>query len=106
MAYQFRSRYYFRSSIHLTCELTYDDSKEQFDIRGKESTAGFVSRVGSIAQDDSLLIKLMRDAGAVFYCKTNNPQTLMHLETTSNGTANSRFQRYHAANPNKSLAKP
>ncbi|KAG9312106.1 amidase signature domain-containing protein [Chiua virens] len=33
--------------------------------------------------DDSPLISILRDLGAVFYVKTNQPQTLMHLETQS-----------------------
>ncbi|KAE9974378.1 hypothetical protein EG328_003893 [Venturia inaequalis] len=36
---------------------------------------------------DAPVIKVLRDAGAVFYCKTNNPQILMHLEMNPNEEA-------------------
>ncbi|KAI3576141.1 amidase signature domain-containing protein [Fusarium oxysporum f. sp. albedinis] len=29
------------------------------------------------------MVKILRDAGAVLFCKTNQPQSIMHLETTS-----------------------
>ncbi|TLD39247.1 hypothetical protein E2P81_ATG00234 [Venturia nashicola] len=58
--------------------------KDQFNIKGKQSSAGYIAWVDNIAEEDAPVIKILRDAGAVFFCKTNNPQTLMHLETNSN----------------------
>ncbi|OBT94072.1 hypothetical protein VE01_07080 [Pseudogymnoascus verrucosus] len=58
--------------------------KDHFDIKGKDTSSGYVAWVGTIAEKDAPIVKLLRDAGAVFYCKTNNPQTLMQLETVSN----------------------
>lgn len=58
--------------------------KDQFQIKGKDTSAGFVSWVGNIAAEDAGVVDVLRKAGAVFYVKTNNPQTLMHLETNSN----------------------
>ncbi|KPI38833.1 putative amidase [Cyphellophora attinorum] len=34
-------------------------------------------------EHDSLTAKILREAGAVFYVKTNQPQSIMHLETDS-----------------------
>jgi amidase len=50
--------------------------------------AGTYSSQGSLASTvynevDSHMVKILREAGAVFYCKTNQPQTIMHLESTS-----------------------
>ncbi|KAI5863326.1 amidase signature domain-containing protein [Durotheca rogersii] len=42
--------------------------------------------VDEVAADDAPIVKLLRDAGAVFYCQTNAPQTLMWLETSNNVT--------------------
>jgi amidase len=33
--------------------------------------------------EDSLVAELLRDAGAIFYVKTNNPQGLLMAETQS-----------------------
>ncbi|KAJ9091276.1 hypothetical protein QFC19_009186 [Naganishia cerealis] len=58
--------------------------KDQIDIAGKDSPAGFLSQVGkNIAVRDAHVIEILRSAGAVFYCKTTLPQAIMHLETDS-----------------------
>lgn len=58
--------------------------KEHHAMKGLDLNAGFVAWVGRVAPDDSLLLKLLWAAGAVFYARTTQPQTLMHLETSSN----------------------
>lgn len=58
--------------------------KDQWNIKDKPTAAGFVAWLDNIAEEDAFLIRILREAGAVFYCKTTNPQTLMHLETESN----------------------
>lgn len=50
--------------------------------------AGTYSSQGSLAstvfnEEDSHMVRILREAGAVFYCKTNQPQAIMHLESTS-----------------------
>ncbi|KLT42912.1 amidase [Cutaneotrichosporon oleaginosum] len=58
--------------------------KDHVDVRGHDSPSGFLSRVGKcVATEDAHMVSVMRDAGAVFYCKTTNPQALMQLECTS-----------------------
>ncbi|KAK0922625.1 hypothetical protein LTR91_004360 [Friedmanniomyces endolithicus] len=58
--------------------------KEHVSMKGLDINAGFVSWVGRIAPDDALILKLLRNAGAVFYVRTTEPQALMHLETDNN----------------------
>lgn len=58
--------------------------KEHLWMKGLDINAGFISWVGTIAPDDALILKLLWKAGAVFYARTTEPQTLMHLETSSN----------------------
>lgn len=58
--------------------------KEHIGMQGLDLNAGFVSWVGRIAEEDALILKILWDAGAVFYVRTTQPQTLMHLETSSN----------------------
>lgn len=45
---------------------------------------GFASHVGDAAEDDAALAKLLEDAGAVFYVKTNVPTAMMIAETVNN----------------------
>jgi amidase len=56
--------------------------KEHMPIAGTYSSQGsFASTVYN--EEDCLLVSILRSMGAIFYCKTNQPQTIMHLETTS-----------------------
>ncbi|KAI1614223.1 amidase signature domain-containing protein [Exophiala viscosa] len=56
--------------------------KEHMVLAGTYSSQGEFS---TIVKDDkdSQMISIFRKAGAIFYCKTNQPQTIMHLETDS-----------------------
>jgi len=58
--------------------------KEHISMKGLDLNAGFVSWVGQLGIDDALIVKLLFNAGAVFYARTTEPQTLMHLECSSN----------------------
>lgn len=56
--------------------------KEHMPIAGTFSSEG---KFSTIVKDDkdSLMVRILREAGAIFYVKTNQPQTIMHLETDS-----------------------
>ncbi|KAF5872640.1 putative acetamidase protein [Botrytis fragariae] len=58
--------------------------KDQFRIKGLETSMGYISWLGKYEDDDSILVKLLLKAGAVFYMKTSVPQSLMCCETTNN----------------------
>jgi amidase len=56
--------------------------KEHMPIAGTYSSQGCMS--GTILDnEDCHLVSMLRSMGAVFYCKTNQPQAIMHLESTS-----------------------
>lgn len=56
--------------------------KEHMPIAGTHSSQGsFASTVQN--EEDCLMVSILRSMGAVFYCKTNQPQIIMHLETSS-----------------------
>ncbi|KAI0341997.1 general amidase [Trametopsis cervina] len=55
--------------------------KDQFRIKGLETTMGYVSWIGKYAEEDSVLVQILYDAGAVPFVQTNVPQTLMWPET-------------------------
>lgn len=56
--------------------------KEHMRLAGHFSSTGYL---GSRQRDtsDALVVAILRNAGAVFYCKTTQPQGIMHLETVS-----------------------
>ncbi|OCF78787.1 hypothetical protein I204_00731 [Kwoniella mangroviensis CBS 8886] len=57
--------------------------KDHMDIKGHDSPSGFLDMVGhTLAEKDAHLVSVLREAGAVFYVKTTQPQTIMHLETS------------------------
>ncbi|KAI3339038.1 amidase [Ustulina deusta] len=58
--------------------------KDNFNLRGLDSTVGFTSFVGDPAQDDAELASLLIKAGAVVYVKTNVPTAMMIAESVNN----------------------
>lgn len=58
--------------------------KDQFRIKGLETSMGYTAWIGKYDEDDSYLVTLLAKAGAVFYVKTSVPQSLMVCETVNN----------------------
>ncbi|ETN46509.1 uncharacterized protein HMPREF1541_00694 [Cyphellophora europaea CBS 101466] len=56
--------------------------KEHMPIAGRKSSWGFMFTQAH-TDTDALMVEVLRNAGAVFYCKTNQPQLIMHLESCS-----------------------
>ncbi|KAL9583068.1 MAG: hypothetical protein Q9212_002927 [Teloschistes hypoglaucus] len=69
--------------------------KEHIGMKDKGLNAGFVSWWDQKAEDDAHVLKILWKAGCVFYARTTEPQTLMHLETSNNlyGTTVNPFNR-------------
>ncbi len=55
--------------------------KENLDFPGTDATMGCRSRVGKRSEDNAVLVKTLRDAGAIVLGKTNIPQLLLAQET-------------------------
>ena len=52
--------------------------QDTYSVKGQLSTVGFVESLKHQAKDsNAALTQLLLDAGAVLYCKTNVPQTMM-----------------------------
>jgi amidase len=51
--------------------------KEHVFLTGTPATSGFIAWADDISKSDALIVKVLRDAGAVFHVKTTNPQGLM-----------------------------
>lgn len=58
--------------------------KDCFNVEGHPSSLGFVVWANDAAPGDSLLVKILRNAGAVLYCKTNVPTAMMIAESVNN----------------------
>ncbi|KAM5357926.1 hypothetical protein ACJZ2D_015766 [Fusarium nematophilum] len=56
--------------------------KEHMPIAGTLSSQGCLNSL-VLDDKDSDMVAILRKLGAVFYCKTNQPQTIMHLESDS-----------------------
>jgi amidase len=56
--------------------------KEHMPIKGTYSSQGYFATIVK-DEKDSQMVETLRNLGAVFYCKTNQPQGIMHLETDS-----------------------
>jgi len=54
--------------------------KDQITIKGLETTMGYASWIGKVAERDATLTELLIECGAVLYVRTNVPQTLMWPE--------------------------
>ena len=53
-------------------------------MKGLGLNAGFISWWDRKGEDDAHVLKILWNAGCVFYARTTEPQTLMHLECSSN----------------------
>lgn len=51
--------------------------KDQFDIKGLDTTMGYAGRAFSPAEADCPLIATLESLGAVIIAKTNLPQSIM-----------------------------
>jgi amidase len=58
--------------------------KEHVGMKDLDLNAGFVSWIGKTTPADAVILQILEQAGAVFYVRTTQPQSLMHLETSSN----------------------
>ncbi|KAH7024178.1 amidase signature domain-containing protein [Ilyonectria destructans] len=57
--------------------------KDVINLRGHATTIGYIAFADRRMEDSDDLVKKLAAAGAVFYCKTNVPQSLMSGECTN-----------------------
>ncbi|CAF4063843.1 unnamed protein product, partial [Rotaria sordida] len=69
--------------------------KDMVTMRGRRIISGWIKWIDRIAEDDTLIVKILHEAGAIFYVRTTEPQSLMHLECVSPvyGTTLNPFNR-------------
>lgn len=64
--------------------------KDQFNIKGLDSTLGYVGRSFAPASDDAAVVKMLRSLGAIILAKSNLPQSIM-VSLTLQSTLNMRI---------------
>lgn len=57
--------------------------KESFHVKGMKTTSGLLHRKNIRATEDAIIVKKLKDAGAIILCKTNTP-TLCFAQETDN----------------------
>ncbi|CAE6340852.1 unnamed protein product [Rhizoctonia solani] len=70
--------------------------KDNIAVKGEDTATGFVAWAGrTIAEEDATVVRILRQAGAIIYVKTTNPQALGAVETLSNiyGRTTNPFNR-------------
>lgn len=58
--------------------------KDTFKVKGYDASIGIAALCFNPAKENAALVSNLLDAGAVLYCKTNIPQTLMALDSHNN----------------------
>ena len=58
--------------------------KDTFKVKGYDASIGIASLAENPAKENSLLVDILLEKGAIIYCKTNIPQTLMALDSDNN----------------------
>ncbi|RLV92880.1 hypothetical protein JA1_002882 [Spathaspora sp. JA1] len=60
--------------------------KEHMNYRGRITHGGYVSELDNVTAEHGVTAQILENLGAVFYVRTNQPQTLMHLDSGNNIT--------------------
>ncbi|KAF1937439.1 amidase [Clathrospora elynae] len=55
--------------------------KDQFDVKGYDSTLGYTGRAFKPAEEDCVLVAMLKGMGAIIIAKSNLPQSIMWCET-------------------------
>ncbi|KAF8445614.1 amidase signature domain-containing protein [Boletus edulis BED1] len=59
--------------------------KDHIKVKGLDTSTGYVAwAYRMVAENDALVVEILRKSGAIIYVKTQNPQTLLSLETNNN----------------------
>lgn len=57
--------------------------KDSIQVKGFDTSVGYSRNTGKPAAEDGVMIRLLKDAGAVPFVKTNLPTTLLSFESTN-----------------------
>ncbi|CAI6097678.1 unnamed protein product [Clonostachys chloroleuca] len=57
--------------------------KEHVGFKGRICHSGYTAWIDNVAKEDALILRLLRQAGAVFHVRTNEPQSMMHIDCSN-----------------------
>ncbi|KAG2732642.1 hypothetical protein G9P44_005059 [Scheffersomyces stipitis] len=58
--------------------------KEHMNYKNRITHGGYVSLLKNVPKTSSATVQILEDLGAVYYIRTTQPQTLMHLDSANN----------------------
>lgn len=58
--------------------------KDAFNLKGHDTTYGYISWCGNISPEDGICVTLIKNQGAIPFCKTNVSQGLLLVESNNN----------------------
>ncbi|CAF1562547.1 unnamed protein product, partial [Rotaria sordida] len=70
--------------------------KDMVTMKERRIISGWIKWIDRIAEDDTLIVKILYEADAIFYVRTTEPQSLMHLECSGpiyDTTLNTYYKR-------------
>jgi hypothetical protein len=70
--------------------------KEQFNLKGVDTTLGYVGRAFAPATEDAAIVQILKELGAVVFVKTNLPQTLMVRLSFISDTVDDKLSNYRS----------
>jgi len=62
--------------------------KDQFDVKGLDTTLGYVGRAFAPAKQDAVVVQMIKSMGGIILAKTNLPQSIMVCPSTQMCTCN------------------
>lgn len=78
--------------------------KEHYDFAGRITHASYVGNLDNIPEKHALTLQNLYDQGAVFYIRSTEPQTLMHVCSLNNITGKCRNPNNTSLSPGGSLS--
>ena len=74
--------------------------KEHVGFKGRVCHGAYVAYTDNVPKEDALLLQCLRNAGAIFHVRTNEPQSLLvRSPSLVDGPANNKFQAMECTNP-------
>ncbi|KAF5231755.1 hypothetical protein FANTH_13277 [Fusarium anthophilum] len=58
-------------------------TKEHIEHKGRIAHSAYVALIDNVAKEDALIVQCCKLAGAVFHVRTNEPQSVMHIDCSN-----------------------
>ncbi|KAH7474973.1 putative amidase [Fusarium oxysporum f. sp. matthiolae] len=58
-------------------------TKEHIEHKGRIAHSAYVALIDNVSEEDALIVQCCKKAGAVFHVRTNEPQSVMHIDCSN-----------------------